>query len=75
MIGANDVTNPAAKTDPASSIFGIPFLEVDKAKAVLFVKRSMASGYAVVNNELFFREHHDAVRRCQENDRGNCAGT
>ncbi|HEV2472677.1 MAG TPA: NAD(P)(+) transhydrogenase (Re/Si-specific) subunit beta, partial [Chthonomonadales bacterium] len=57
VIGANDVVNPAARSDKSSPIYGMPIIDVDKARTVMVIKRSMNTGFAGIENELYYSDH------------------
>jgi len=71
VIGANDVVNPSARADQSSPIYGMPIIDADKARQIFVVKRSMASGYAGVDNPIFYLDHNmmllsDAKKMCED---------
>ena len=75
VIGANDVTNPAARTDASSPIYGMPILDVDKARTVMVIKRSMSAGFAGIDNPLYYdRQNFDVVWGCEGICGVDCAG-
>ena len=74
VVGANDVVNPGAKTNPASPIYGMPVLNVDEAQNVIVLKRSMRPGYAGIQNELFFRDNTQLLFGDAKDSIGNIVG-
>src|SRR3546814_19812057 len=75
VIGANDITNPAARTDTSSPIYGMPVIDVDKARMCMFVERSMASGYAGVENPLFYNDNTMMIRSEERRVGKECVST